>query len=318
MCWGFSFSFSGKKKRKVSSDEKKRRDTPGEDALHGKGRPVATNIQEKRRSREARGKRTSRETEASPELRQERNERRRSQYNHQHGHATHDPYRPALNVQVPDMWHRSVDPESRNSSQEQLLNPRPHRSTHQRQRVVAELSAILLVTESPRRTCDPSRREAGPSSRPLRQRHLPGATTGRWTLRHAATARHESIDPGRHTRLYQILIIVHVSNHKRTLLVSLVHRRPTQPHVACRTDALPYWQRQTKRLRLSVVMPSHSPRLRHGGRECEDMTVLLSRRRKCLSTGTVSAALRHLLHTSRVHGIGGPGDDVEYCGLPVR
>jgi hypothetical protein len=134
MCWGFSFSFSGKKKRKVSSDEKKRRNTPGEDALHGKGRPVATDIQEKRRSREARGKRTSRETEAPPELRQERSERRRSQYHHQYGHATRDQYRPALNVQVPDMWHRSVDPESRNSSQEQLLNPRPHRSTHQRQR----------------------------------------------------------------------------------------------------------------------------------------------------------------------------------------
>jgi hypothetical protein len=165
MCWGFSFSFSGKKKRKVSSDEKKRRDTPGEDALHGKGRPVATNVQEKRRSRETRGKRTSRETEAPPELRQEGNERRRSQYHHQHGHATRDQYRPALNVQVPDMWHRSVDPESRNSSQEQLLNPRPHRSTHQRQRHPRHTSQSTLRGRGAKRD-PPSHRKSKKNLRP--------------------------------------------------------------------------------------------------------------------------------------------------------
>ena len=187
--------------------------------------------------------------------------------------------------------------------------------------VVAELSATLLATESRRRTCNLSRREAGPSSRLLRQRRLPGATTRHWTLRHAATARRESIDTDRHTKLHQTRVIVLVTSNKHMPRASPVHRRPTRLHVGCRTDALPCWQPRTKPSRLSVVMPSHNPRRRRGGSECEGTTALLSRRRRCLSTGTVSVALKlPLAMEIRARDKGGREDNdvTERCGSHAR
>ena len=142
MCWCFNFGFPSKPKNKQSSsNEKRRRDAPADSALHGKGRPVVAESQEKRRSKESSRKRRSAETEVPRSPRRTRNEvDPRSQYQHGDTYRAYEQHRPALNVQVPIMWQRSVYPGgaqypgSTHSSQETLLNPRPHRSTHQRQR----------------------------------------------------------------------------------------------------------------------------------------------------------------------------------------
>lgn len=152
MCWCFNFGFSSKpKNRSSSSNEKRRRNAPADGALHGKGTPIVTEVQEKRRSRESTRKRRSTDTEVSRSPRRVRNEvdtrsqyqySYQPQYQYQYGdpHQDYEQQRPALNVQVPNMWQRSVYPRvaqypgSMHSSQETLLNPRPHRSTHQRQR----------------------------------------------------------------------------------------------------------------------------------------------------------------------------------------
>ncbi|KAF2254661.1 hypothetical protein BU26DRAFT_143162 [Trematosphaeria pertusa] len=139
MCWCFPFGLSHNTKRKSSSSgQKKRRERPAADALHGDGKPVVAAVQEKHRSKEAPKKRRSRETVTPRSPRREREEhrsRQQDQYQYQYHDAyrSREQYRPALNVQVPNMWHRSVDPESVNSSEEMLLNPRPHRSPHHRQ-----------------------------------------------------------------------------------------------------------------------------------------------------------------------------------------
>jgi hypothetical protein len=135
MCWCFNFGFSSKPKGKTSSSEKRRRDAPADSALHGKGRPVASEVQEKRRSRESTRKRKSTEAEVPRSPRRAREQvDPRSQYHHAEMYTNYEQHRPALNVEVPNMWQRSVYPGSTHSSQETLLNPRPHRSTHQRQR----------------------------------------------------------------------------------------------------------------------------------------------------------------------------------------
>jgi hypothetical protein len=143
MCWCFNFGFSNKPKTKSSSssNEKRRRDAPADGALHGKGRPVVAEVQEKRRSKDSSKRRQSTDAEVLRSPRRTRHSvESRSQYHYADPHQGYDQYRPALNVQVPTMWQRSVYPgsayqtRSTHSSQETLLNPRPHRSTHQRQR----------------------------------------------------------------------------------------------------------------------------------------------------------------------------------------
>jgi hypothetical protein len=142
MCWCFNFGFSSRpKSRSPSSTEKRRRDALAESALRGKGRAVTTNIQEKRTSKELSKKRRSTDADVHRPPRRVRNEvDPRSQYHYREAYQDYEQQRPTLNVQVPAMWQRSVHPgaaylpESTNSSQETLLNPRPHRSTHQRQR----------------------------------------------------------------------------------------------------------------------------------------------------------------------------------------
>lgn len=148
MCWCFSFGFSSKKKppHKSSSGEKKRRDGPDE-PLHGKGKTVTTEVSEKRKSGESHRKRRSGESSSPRSSRREREKeehRPTSQPYYDDAYRSRESYRPSLNVQVPDMWHRSVDQGSTNSSQEALLNPRPHRSTHQRRRHPKQTSQTTL------------------------------------------------------------------------------------------------------------------------------------------------------------------------------
>lgn len=157
MCWCFNFGFSSNKKRKNSSSTKeKRRDKP-EDALRGKGKPVVAEVSEKRRSNESHHrKRRSGETVSPRSTRREQDEPRpRSQRYHNETYYSRDEPRPSLNVQVPNMWHRTVDPNSVNSSQEALLNPRPHRSQHQRQRHPKRTSQTTLRGRGAKR--DPPR-----------------------------------------------------------------------------------------------------------------------------------------------------------------
>ncbi|CAO2657169.1 Nn.00g032950.m01.CDS01 [Neocucurbitaria sp. VM-36] len=156
MCWCFNFGFSSNRKRKNSSSgEKKRRDKP-DDALHGKGKTVVTEVSEKRRSGDATRKRRSGETVTPRSPRREREEHRpRSQQYYEDVYQSREQYRPALNVQVPDMYHRPVNPGSTNSSQEALLNPRPHRSQHTRQRHPKRTSQTTLRGRGAKR--DPPR-----------------------------------------------------------------------------------------------------------------------------------------------------------------
>ncbi|KAH3948980.1 hypothetical protein HBI56_002080 [Parastagonospora nodorum] len=157
MCWCFSFGLSSKKKRQSSSSsgEKKRRDVPDE-PLHGKGKTVVAEVSEKRRSSETHRKRRTGESTSPRSSRREKEEHRpRTQQYRDDTYPSRDSYRPSLNVQVPDMWHRSVEPGSTNSSQEALLNPRPHRSTHQRQRHPKRTSQTTLRGRGAKR--DPPR-----------------------------------------------------------------------------------------------------------------------------------------------------------------
>lgn len=142
MCWCFNFGFSSRPKYKSpTSNEKRRRDAPAVGALNGKGRPVVTEVQEKHRTKEPSRKRRSTDAEVPRSPRRARTEvDSRSQHHYAPVYQGYEQYRPALNVQVPTMWQRSVYPGtayypgSTHSSQETLLNPRPHRSTRQRQR----------------------------------------------------------------------------------------------------------------------------------------------------------------------------------------
>jgi hypothetical protein len=156
MCWCFSFGFSSSKKKQASSPgEKKRRDGPDQ-PLHGKGKAVVAEVSEKRRSSETHRKRRSGDSTTPRSPRREKEEHRpRSQQHHDDAYPSRESYRPALNVQVPDMYHRAVDPASTNSSQEALLNPRPQRSQHQRQRHPKRTSQTTLRGRGAKR--DPPR-----------------------------------------------------------------------------------------------------------------------------------------------------------------
>ncbi|KAF2877123.1 hypothetical protein BDV95DRAFT_625160 [Massariosphaeria phaeospora] len=146
MCWCFPFGLPGGKKRKSSSSgEKKRRERPVSDSLHGHGEPVVAEVEEKRRSKETPRKKRSRETVTPRSPRRDKEERRPRQPSQApDAHRSRGQHRPDLNVQVPAMWHRSVAQDSGNSSQETLLNPRPHRSPHHRQRHPKRTSQTTL------------------------------------------------------------------------------------------------------------------------------------------------------------------------------
>lgn len=154
MCFSFSFASSNSKKRKSappSPRDKKRRDGPPP-SLRGDGRKVVAEVDEKRASAERPRTRTSRD---SP-YREKEDSVYRQQSHRSSGHTPRNhrsQHRAPLNVQVPgmtrillwqslrtpadlkiDVWHRPVVPETVNTSDEMLLNPRPHRSQHHRQR----------------------------------------------------------------------------------------------------------------------------------------------------------------------------------------
>jgi hypothetical protein len=145
MCWCFSFGFSGSKKKQTSSaGEKKRRDGPDQ-PLHGKGKAVVAEVSEKRRSSDTHRKRRSGESTTPRSPRREKEEHRpRSQEYRDDTRPTRESYRPDLNVQVPEIHYRTVEPISASSSQEALLNPRPQRSQHQRQRHPKRTSQTTL------------------------------------------------------------------------------------------------------------------------------------------------------------------------------
>ncbi|KAH8727007.1 hypothetical protein GQ44DRAFT_613064 [Phaeosphaeriaceae sp. PMI808] len=156
MCWCFSFGLSSSKKRHTSSSDAKKKKKVPDEPLHGKGRPVVAKVSEKRRSSDTQKKRRSGDSTTPRSPRRDKDEQRpRSQHHRDITNQNHGTYRPALNVQVPDMWHRSVDPGSTHSSQEALLNPRPHRSQHQRQRHPKRTSQTTLRGRGAKR--DPPR-----------------------------------------------------------------------------------------------------------------------------------------------------------------
>lgn len=170
MCWCFPFGLSNSKSRKpTSSSDRKRREKPVANPLHGNEVPAIAEVQEKRRSREMKDPaRTKSHTESAPTR---TTQHRRQDSRPQQDYRRRDMYgqkgtqRPDLNLQVPNMWYRSVDPASTHSSQEMLLNPRPHRSTHDRQRHPKRSSQSTLRGRGAKR--DPPRHSK--SKKNLRQ-----------------------------------------------------------------------------------------------------------------------------------------------------
>ncbi|KAF1842305.1 uncharacterized protein K460DRAFT_388986 [Cucurbitaria berberidis CBS 394.84] len=168
-----SFFCTAQVPRSSDAGEKKRRPKP-DDALHGKGNAVSADVSEKRRSGDGTRKRRSVETATPRSPRQERQEHRpRSQQNYDQVYQGREQYRPALNVQVPDMYYRAVNPESSNSSQEALLNPRPHRSQHTRQRHPNRTSQTTLRGRGAKR--DPPRHSKS-------KKNLRPEPSKRWSL----------------------------------------------------------------------------------------------------------------------------------------
>jgi hypothetical protein len=144
MCWGFKLGFSSQKKSKSSSSgEKKRRDGTDE-PLRGKGKATVAEVSEKRRSSETHRKRRSADSTSLRSSRREKDEHRPRSQPYDDVYQSRESYRPALNLEVPEMWQRPAEAGSTNSSQETLLNPRPHRSTHQRQRHPRRTSQTTL------------------------------------------------------------------------------------------------------------------------------------------------------------------------------
>ncbi|PVI06575.1 hypothetical protein DM02DRAFT_426442 [Periconia macrospinosa] len=142
MCFCFPFT-SSKPKNKRSSPprNKKKRDRPPSSSLHGDGRRVVVDGGEKRSSVD---RSKTRAPLASPYRDWEdymyRQQTQQTQPYSQVHRSSADPsrngvqHRRSLHVDVPDVWHRPVVPESTNISDEMLLNPRPHRSHHTRQK----------------------------------------------------------------------------------------------------------------------------------------------------------------------------------------
>ncbi|KAF2271238.1 uncharacterized protein EI97DRAFT_303433 [Westerdykella ornata] len=166
MCWCFPFGLSNKQKPKSTSSTEKKPRRPPSNPLRGDGVPVAAEYHEKRRSRETtRSKRSKESVTPTPSRREYVERRARREPQQRNTHRARVQNRPALNVQVPNMWHRTVHPGSSHSSQETLLNPRPHRSPHERQRHPKHTSQGTLRGRGAKR--DPPRHSN--SKRDMRQ-----------------------------------------------------------------------------------------------------------------------------------------------------
>lgn len=199
MCWCFNFGLSNNKKRKTSSsNDKKRREKPGPELHFGNTTTIFADAQEKRRPSATPQKRKSRETVTPRSPRRERDDQRqRYEYQYQDVHKSREKYQPSLNVQVPYMWYRSVDTTSPSSSQEMLLNPRPHRSHHQRQRHPKPTSQTTLRGRGAKR--DPPRHSK--SKKSLRHE---SAKQG-WTFLFAPSPPKTPKTRSRHEHRYQTL-----------------------------------------------------------------------------------------------------------------
>jgi len=186
MCWCFPFGALGPKKRKPPPQEerKRRRERHASPLLHGDGVAVAEEVQEKvyekRRSSGSRSsgsqrgeKRKSPKSKSSPNAsRREREERRPQQDSRYHydTYRNRDYYeRPALNVEVPEMWHREAEIDGVNDSTEMLLNPRPHRSPHERQRHPKRTSQSTLRGRGAKRDPPRKSKSKGTLRQPPRQ-----------------------------------------------------------------------------------------------------------------------------------------------------
>jgi hypothetical protein len=151
MCFCFPFGLSNKEKRKSSSSgEKKRWDKPHSESLRGDGRRVVTEMEEKRASMERPRSKRSRES-SRREIDDSRQQHPRDS---EDMYRSRPQYRTRMQLEFPgmfwttsfcdllphsiltlsDMWHRPVEPAISNSSEEMLLNPRPHRSQQHRQK----------------------------------------------------------------------------------------------------------------------------------------------------------------------------------------
>lgn len=183
-----------------------------DEPLHGKGKAVVAEVSEKRRSSETHRKRRSGEGTSPRSSRREKEEHRpRTQQYHDDAYPSRGSYRPPLNVQVPDMWHRSVEPVSTNSSQEALLNPRPQRSTHQRQRHPKRTSQTTLRGRGAKR--DPPRHSKS-------KKNLSPEPSRGWSLFAPSPPK----TPKREHRNYQAL-----DSSPRSHRSSRQHRSPQTP-----------------------------------------------------------------------------------------
>ncbi|USP82298.1 hypothetical protein yc1106_09572 [Curvularia clavata] len=199
MCWSFNFGFPANKKPKTTSTsgEKKRRDAPADSALRGHGRPIVEEYSEKRSSKDSSRKRRSRDsTQQAPRTPRREKQRDdhtpRSQRQYEDAYRRREHYRSALNLEVPHTYHGSHAPQSVNSSQETLLNPRPHRSQHHRRRHPTQSSQGTLRGRGAKR--DPPRHSK--SKKNIR----PEPSRG-WSFFAASPPR----TPKRESRSYQTL-----------------------------------------------------------------------------------------------------------------
>jgi hypothetical protein len=270
MCWCFNFGFSSKPKNKSpSSNEKRRRDASAENALRGKGRVVTTNIQEKRTSKESSRKRRSTDAEVQRPPRRVRNEvDPRSQYHYGEAYQDYDQQRPALNVQVPTMWQRSVHPGAAYL---------PERTPRKVPFEVVGPSATPLKVLSPRKVFVLSPQEDGRSLRLHHQKHHQSAITRHWTPHRAALDLVVNIDP--HSSLTQAqfhrprnhVIVGHVRLNNK-LLPRAAHDREHQTQLsdAFLTVDLRFSLRLTRRLKPYAAMPFHSHHRLRGEKGFED------------------------------------------------
>ncbi|KAH9868803.1 hypothetical protein J1614_007877, partial [Plenodomus biglobosus] len=128
-----------------SSNEKRRHGKPLDHALHAEGRTTLTEISEKRSSKESNRKRRSGDSSTPRSPRRERDDHHtRDRHYHKDTLQSRGEYRSALIVEVPEVYHREAQLQSASSSQEALLNPRPHRSQHTRQRHPKRSSQVTL------------------------------------------------------------------------------------------------------------------------------------------------------------------------------
>jgi hypothetical protein len=266
MCWCFPFGALAPIKRKPppAEERKRRRERYPTDPLRGDGVAVVEEVQEKRKSTSSRSERSEKKSPprsprsrtSQQSTRREREDRRPRQeyrYYQDSSRTRESSTRPALNVQVPEMWYRTAEPGDGNSSTEMLLNPRPHRSPHERQRHPRRTSQSTLRGRGAKR--DPPRKPKSkknlrqeapiwslfsppPPKQPRRERHYQTMETSprshRSTRQHPPAHEYQPIPepaaPHRHRSSRQHQSAHHSSQHARA------HSRSRTPNTAARRE----------------------------------------------------------------------------------